>query len=133
MKHKPSKGLFIAGLINILGVLFLSKGFQDLSLGQYFPELFSFWGLVGVILWGLSYIAMASRYRVAPEILIVFALEKFFYFGSWCWWQWNHFSELPAIWAENPTAAAFYGTYGPGDLAFGLFFLALFVQAKRGE
>jgi hypothetical protein len=105
MKQKVSTGLIAAGLFNILGVL--------------------------IILWGSCYIAMAPRYQAAPEIMVVFALEKFFYFASWCWWQWNNFLELPSIWAENPMAAAFYFAYGPGDLAFGFFFLALFFQAKR--
>ena len=131
MNQKPSKGLIAAGLFNIVGVLALTRGFQDLSLGSYFPDLFSIWGLIGIILWGLCYMAMASRYRVAPEILVVFALEKIFYFASWCWWQWHHFSELPAMWVDNPAAAVFYGTYGPGDLTFAVFFLALFIKAKR--
>lgn len=131
MKQQTSKGLVVAGLFNILGILALTKGFQDLSLGQYFPELFSIWGLLGVMLWGLCYLALAKRYRAAPEVLVVFAVEKFFYFASWCWWQYHHVSQLPTMWAENPTAAAFYSTYGPADLAFSMFFIGLFLKARK--
>lgn len=131
MQQRISYGLVGAGLFNILGILTFTKGFRDFSLGQYFPELFSVWGAAGIILWGLCYISMARSYAAAPTILVVFAIEKFFYFGSWCWWQWNNFANLPAIWAEHPLAATFYSVYGPGDLAFGLFFLALFMKAQR--
>ena len=133
MQKDPSKGLIIAGLFNILGVLAFTKGFQDLTLGNYFPELFSAWGLGGIILWGFAYLSLSSTYRAAPAILLVFAIEKFFYFGSWVWWQWNHFARLPEIWSEHPQAAVFYSVYGPGDLAFGMFFLSLFFVAKRSQ
>lgn len=121
----------MAGLFNLLGVLAFTKGFQDLSLGSYFPELFSGWGLVGILLWGLAYLAMAHRYTKAPEILLVFAVEKVFYFAAWCWWHWHNFTRLPQIWGENPKAAIFYSVFGPGDLAFAFFFLALYFGAVR--
>ncbi len=133
MEQKISKGLIFAGVFNILGVLALTKGFQDFSIGGYFPELFSVWGMLGVALWGLGYLALARRYWVAPELLVVFAAEKFFYFASWCWWQWHNFAQLPTIWADNPRAAIFYSTYGPGDLAFGLFFLGLFLKVRASK
>lgn len=126
-----SKGLVVAGLFNIVGVLALTRLFQDFSLGEYFPELFSAWGLIGIILWGLAYLSASTTYRSGPTILLVFALEKFFYFSSWCWWQWNNFASLPEIWSQNPVAAVFYSSYGPGDLAFGLFFLSLYFQSQR--
>ena len=131
MKKNFSKGLVAAGLFNILGVLTFTKGFQDFSLGEYFPELFSAWGLIGIILWGLSYLALTARYQQAPEILLVFSVEKVFYFSSWCWWQWNHFSSLPGMWAENPMACIFYSIYGPGDLAFAFFFAGLYLSGRR--
>ena len=123
-----SKGLVFAGLFNILGVLTFTRGMRDFSVGTYFPELFSMWGMALIMVWGLAFMSMAGRYSRAPEILLVFVLEKVFYFGAWCWWQWGHFAQLPGMWKANWLAATFYSVYGPLDLAFAFFFLALFFR-----
>lgn len=126
-----SKGLIAAGLFNILGAATFTRGFRDFSVGDYFPDLFSMWGMALIVVWGLAFMAVSRGYREVRGLLLVFTLEKVFYFGSWCWWQWHHFLDLPAIWKENPLAGFFYSAYGPLDLAFGFLFLGLFFSAGR--
>lgn len=128
-----SKGLVLAGLINIVGVLSLSRGFTYHYAGTLFPELFSAWGLACIILWGLAYLSVSGCYARVPALLAVFAVEKAVYAASWVWWHATHGDMMPQIWATDPTTARFYAFYGPLDFAVGLFFASLWLRNRRGS
>lgn len=132
MNQGIAKGLVSAGLANVVGVLLVSRGFTHPYVGTLFPELFSSWGLACIILWGLAYLSVARSWRQAPALLAVFAVEKALYVGSWVWWQSTHGGLMPQIWATDPLTGLFYAAYGPLDLAYGLYFASLCVQARRG-
>jgi hypothetical protein len=115
-------GFQAAGLVNVLGVLLFSKAFTNEALISRSPAVFSRFGLVCVVLWGLAYLAVARRYPHVPLLVAVFAVEKFVYTGTWLSWISRSGAELPRLFTESPLAATFYAIYGPNDFLFGVFF-----------
>jgi len=114
-----SFGFVLAGLYNICIILF-SKGFSG-DLGAVDP-LFGPGGCIGVLLWGLAYLALARSYSSAPAVALVFALEKLFYGTHWLLWLRDHSGELGQMIESDYLTGTFYSIYGPGDLAFMVFF-----------
>jgi hypothetical protein len=115
-------GFIAAGLMNVVGVLIFSGGFTNDELVALSPNVFSRFGLLMIIVWGLAYISVARSYRAVPALVLVFALEKAIYVATWFIWLSNHGGEFSSIYARDPKTAIFYAIYGPNDLIFGLFF-----------
>ena len=69
-----TRGFVAAGLVNVLGVLLVSRGLTGDAVGELYPEVFSRFGLVGIILWGLAYLAAAPRPTGVPALALVFAI-----------------------------------------------------------
>ena len=64
MKEKYIKNLFyLAGAVNILGTLTLSRFFTNESLVQIDPTIISSSGLILIIVWGLAFIATSNYYQ----------------------------------------------------------------------
>jgi len=114
-----SLGFGLAALYNVCIIVF-SKGFSN-DLGAVDP-LFGPGGCIGVLLWGLAYLALARSYSTAPAVALVFAFEKLFYGCHWLLWLKDHSSELPAITESDPLTGSFFSIYGTGDLVFMVFF-----------
>jgi hypothetical protein len=115
-------GFWAAGAFNVLGVLAFSRAGTNTYLSELYPDVFSGFGLLCVVLWGLAYVAAGGKRLPAAELSAVFALEKAVYVGTWVVWLARHGGTLPAVWDRDPLTATFYAIYGAGDLAFGLFF-----------
>jgi hypothetical protein len=128
-----SNGFWMAGMANILGVLFFSLGFTNRTLTELYPEVFSTFGLIAIILWGLAYIAVARSYASVRWLVGLFAIEKLVYVISWVLWMLAHGGELSAILARSPLTGAFYVIYGLNDLLFGLFFAWVFLRVSKHE
>ncbi len=126
-----SKTFVVAGLVNIVGVLVVSKVFtsdQAYLLDEY---VFSWLGLVSIMLWGAAYIAVSRRYQHVPALLPVFFVEKLLYFGAWLNWILSPPKTLADIFQESTILGAFFAGYGPIDLAFGLFFLWVWLNVRN--
>jgi hypothetical protein len=126
-----TKVFWLAGAYNIFGVLVFSKLFTNALLSSLDPAVFSWLGLVAVILWGLAYCSVATSYQSVPYLLWVFVIEKMIYTVTWLAWLIRNGSTLPALFSESPLTATYYSIYGLGDLAFGLFFLWLVTRGLR--
>ena len=112
-----SAGFVAAGLFNIVGIGGATMGFTSDRLAAVDPGAFSHTGSAVICIWGLAYIALSTRYHLAPVVSLVFGIEKAFYAIRWAWW-------LSANSADVPTAEApFFFTYGLGDALWGLFFV----------
>ncbi|MBI3890439.1 MAG: hypothetical protein HY303_02800 [Candidatus Wallbacteria bacterium] len=100
-----------AGLVNIVGVLVFSNGFTNETLKGLFPQAFSSFGLICIMLWGLAYIAAGVR---PPNryLYAVFALEKALYGMSWIWWMATYEANLATVFQKSITAGLFYASYG---------------------
>ena len=108
----------LAGCYN-LAIIIVSKGFTNQDLFSFDP-LFSRDGCICVVLWGLAYMAMATSFRHAPFISLVFGCEKLLYYTHW------HICLARRGAKDAKSAAFFVQTYGAGDLAFGFFFFYVF-------
>jgi len=124
-------GYLAAGLTNVLGVLLFSKAFTNRELAALFPEAFSRFGLLAVMLWGLAYISVRRRWRELRWLAGVFTVEKLAYGVSWLWWLSSHHADMPALWRSAPLTAAFYAIYGAVDFGYMLLFAWAFAQAER--
>ena len=98
--------------------------------------LFDPWGCVLVVVWGLAYLCAAWRPFALPWLAAVFMVEKAVYAVHWAMWHADSTVSMEAILDADPMAASFYGSYGLGDAAFGVFFAyvwiaGLFARAGR--
>lgn len=124
-------GFVLAGLANLLGMLWLSKGITDVHLSDNIPVLFHTWGMLGVALWGLAYMAVARNYHSVKPLIWVFALEKLVYVTSWCIWMYQRSGTLSSLIENDIFEAVFTLVYGPNDALFMLFFV--WVALKKAE
>ena len=128
-----TKVFWVAGAFNVIGVLVFSKFFTNSLLSSLDPAVFSWLGLVAVMLWGFANWSVARSYPFVPYLLLVFFVEKMIYTLTWVRWLIKNGHTLPSLFSESPLTATFYSIYGAGDFAFGLFFLwvAIKVLQKR--
>lgn len=129
-----TKGFWLAGGYNVFGVLVFSKVFTNSLLSSLDPVVFSWLGLVSIMLWGLAYSSVAKAYQAVPYLVLVFFVEKMIYTVTWLTWLSRNASTLPSLFAESPLTATCYSIYGAGDFIFGLFFLWVAIKSlpKRG-
>ena len=121
----------VAGLVNILGMLLVSRGFSNELLAQAQPQVFSPFGQAMICVWGLAYIAVARAWQALPWLCLVFFVEKMAYVGAWVWWWWASAERFAPIFEQDRLTGLFMAGYGPNDLAFALVFLCAFVLARR--
>lgn len=135
MKHVSEKQgrlvLMCAGATNLLGVPLFSQVFSNDTLITLSPEVFSRFGLLLIMFWGLAYLASAGIHRQASGLLAVFALVKLAYVVSWGLWLNDHFLQLPELLRTHPLTGAFYTIYGVIDLLFAVLFIRLSLQARQ--
>ena len=94
------------------------------------PEVFSKFGLVAILLWGLAYLAVSESWAQQRKLALVFALEKTVYVISWIYWLYHHFQEIPQILEQTPLTGLFYLVYGPNDFIFLIVFMMAFLHGK---
>lgn len=128
-----TKGFWLAGAYNIFGVLVFSKFFTNSLLSSLDPAVFSWLGLVVVMLWGFAYCSVAKSYPFVPYLVLVFVVEKTIYTTTWLTWLAKNGSTLPALFSKSPLTATYYSIYGAGDFIFGLFFLWVFIKGLQGS
>lgn len=126
-----TKGFWAAGAFNVLGVLTFSKVFTNSLLSSLDPVVFSWLGLVSIMLWGLAYCSVAKSYQSVPYLLLVFVIEKMIYTTTWATWLARNGSTLPSLFSESPLTATLFTIYGAGDFIFGLFFLWVAIKSFR--
>ncbi len=67
-------GFLLAGAYNVFGILIVSKLFTNQLLSEIDPVVFSWFGQVAIVLWGLAYWSIARFYQHVPYLLLVFCL-----------------------------------------------------------
>ena len=129
MKEKYIKNLFyLAGAVNILGTLTLSRFFTNESLVQIDPTIISSSGLILIIVWGLAFIATSNHYQKNRWIVGVFALEKITYVAMWCYWYFTKDYTFKSLFDLDFMTGFFYATFGLNDLLFLCFFCYVFFK-----
>lgn len=128
----PARGFMLAGLVNIVGILVVTQGLQSPTLSSADPAVFSFFGLLLIMVWGLAYLAAAPFASQSVAIPLVFAIEKLAYTVAWLLWRSNTTPEtLEAIVENDVLGGLFMSSYGINDGLFMVFFLAVAVVNFR--
>lgn len=122
-----------AGVTNLVGVPLFSQMFSNDMLIALNPGVFSRFGLLLIMFWGLAYLASAGIHRQASGLLAVFALVKLVYVVTWGLWLNDHLLQLPELLQTHPLTGAFYAVYGVIDLLFAVLFLRLSLQARQAS
>lgn len=126
-------GFYAAAFVNIFGILLFSMAYTNDLMSALSPNVFSKFSLFCIQLWGLAYWAVAKSYAKVPQLVVVFALEKFAYVATWLAWM-NHFGkDLPELMSQSFLTANFYAAYGLIDLSFGLFFAAVAYRSWKAR
>ena len=121
-----SKGFFLAGLMNITGVLLSSRCFTNAAISEVDTVVMSNFGLLMIIIWGLAYISVSKDFDKVKWLIGVFAIEKFIYGFVWTKWMLNN--NLSLVFEKDTSAGLFYATYGINDWIFFVFFLLVFIR-----
>jgi hypothetical protein len=124
-------GFQIAGCVNVFGSLLVSSGFTNQLLASLDPVVFSHFGLIAIMLWGLAYVAVSRSYQHVPYLVMVFALEKLVYAIIWMVWMSRFAGRLPGVLSDAPMTGIFFYTYGIVDFLFGVFFAWVAVTTLR--
>ena len=126
-------GFHIAGLVNIIGILVITRGMTSDTLANADPAVFSQFGILIIILWGLAYIATAPFATTAVLLPVVFALEKLAYTVNWVIWMGSHSGDVTNIQEGDFLGGLFLGAYGLNDGLFFLFFAAVAFRNWRNR
>lgn len=125
------KVLLLAGAVNIVGIFIFSLGFTNTFLGELLPSVFSSFGLVSILLWGVAYIAVSDRAEELPAVLFVFAFEKALYAVSWAAWIMNPNNSLTLVFQKSALTGMFFTFYGPIDFLLGVCFAVIGLRAWK--
>ncbi|WP_336985959.1 hypothetical protein [Altererythrobacter aquiaggeris] len=123
------KGFIFAGLSNILGVLVCSRLLTSEVMMTTQPAVMGLFGLIGIILWGLAYIAVCKNYVHVRWLVGVFVIEKLAYVIAWL--VFISGQSLGAVYEQDFLAGVFYTIYGANDFMFMLFFAYVFLKAPK--
>lgn len=119
-----TKGFVLAGLVNVLGMLAVSQAFTNQALVDADPGVFSTFGQIMIVIWGLAYLGTAKNFAAVPWLCAAFFVEKMAYVVAWCCWWMQHADQFDELMATSPITGVFIAGYGANDLAFGVMFLA---------
>lgn len=125
-----TKGFIIAGLMN-MSVLIFSRLFTNPVIAQSDPDVMSNFGLLMIVIWGLTYISVAKTYRNVKWLVLVFAIEKLIYGIVWARWMFNN--SVSEVFDKDMMAGIFYSIYGINDWTFFFFFLIVFIRLHRSK
>lgn len=125
------KGMYLSGIMNIAGVLVFSRLFTNKVINETDPEVMSNFGLLMIVLWGLVYFAIASKWEQMKWVIGAVVIEKFIYGFTWAKWIMSH--ELSTVYEQDAMAGVFYSIYGLNDSLFCIFFLMVFLHLNKAQ
>lgn len=124
-----TKGFFLAGLMNIIGVLTFSQFFTNVVIPEFDNQAMSNFGLIMIVLLGFVFIAVAKNFQNLKWLIAVFILEKLIYATHWT--KWMTTNNLTDVFEKDTMAGIFYTIYGINDWIFFVFFLFVFIRLAR--
>jgi len=125
-------GFMAAALANIVGVLLFSRVLTNEAINNADPVVMSNFGLMMIMVWGLTYLGTAFVEGNIRWIAAAFTIEKLVYVVVWLRWHLSH--DIEALYATDSFAGVFYTIYGLNDFMFMLFFGFVFwKQSVRRE
>ena len=111
-----------AALVNTLGVFIFTKSLNAPILQDELPQLFSPFGLISIMVWGLAYWSCRLSASFHPSIGVVFAIEKSLYVFSWVTYMWDN-PPLSDILERDFLSGLFLSIFGIVDFLYLCLFL----------
>ena len=130
-KGLVKKGMYLSGMMNIGGVLVLSRFFTNKVINEADPVVMSNFGLLMIVVWGLVFLTMAPFWEKLKWVIGAFVIEKFVYGFVWTKWLLNN--DLSIVYEQDIMAGIFYSIYGINDWFFFLFYLIVFIYLSRAD
>ena len=130
-KELVKKGMYLSGIMNIGGVLVLSRLFTNKVINEADPIVMSNFGLLMIVVWGLVFLAIASKWEHLKWVIGVFVIEKFIYGFTWDEWMINN--ELSSIYEADTMAGLFFTFFGLNDWFFCIFYLVVFIYMNKAQ
>lgn len=121
-----TKVMYLSGIVNISGVLILSRFFSNEVINEADPVVMSNFGLLMIVVWGLVFVAMASKWEQLKWVVGAFAIEKFIY--ALVWTKWLFKNDITKVYEQDVMAGIFYTIYGASDWFFCMFYLFVFIH-----
>jgi hypothetical protein len=125
-RNLVKNGLIAAAIMNIGGVLVFSRVFTNVAINKADPIVMSNFGLLMIVVWGLTYLGAAFIYSNIKWLVGAFAIEKLVYVVTWV--RWISENSLTLLFSKDVFAGTFYSIYGLNDLVFMLFFTWVFLS-----
>ena len=113
---------YTAAFANIIGVMIFTKGLTNQVLIETHPTLFSQFGILMIMMWGLCYFVCTDAAVDYASISLVFALEKLAYCVSWIIFIQGDI-DWSLLYEKDLFAGVFYSIYGVVDGIYLLLFL----------
>jgi hypothetical protein len=123
-----SKGFIIAGLMNAT-VLIFSRLFTNSIIPEFDPNVMSNFGLLMILIWGLTYISVAKNFYKVKWLVGIFTVEKLIY--GYIWTNWILNNNISDVFEKDIMAGVFYSIYGINDWIFFCFFLFVFIRLTK--
>jgi len=123
-----SQGFILAGMLN-MSVLIFSRFFTNSTINEVDPDVMSNFGLLMIVVWGLTYISVAKKYSKLKWLVGVFAIEKLIY--GYVWLKRILNNDVSKVYDQDVMAGVFYSIYGLSDWTFFGFFLYVFIRISR--
>jgi hypothetical protein len=128
-RNLVKNGLIASAFMNIGGVLVFSRVFTNVAINNADPIVMSNFGLLMIVVWGLTYLGAAFIHSNIKWLAGAFAIEKLVYVVVWV--RWISENSLAPLYSQDIFAGTFYSIYGLNDLVFMLFFAWVFLSQHR--
>jgi len=115
---------FIAAMCYNLSLLIFNKFFLSNKLAEIYPQVFSKFGQLIIILFGFIFYFAYTSHKT-KELFLLFAIEKILYFLTGIYWM--TFSTHRVKFQQYPMEWLFMRTYWIGDLMFGIGFFLFYL------
>lgn len=124
-------GMILCGMVNIVAILFFSMFFTNPNISKFQPEVMSNFGLFIIIVWGLVFIAPASKIEFVPNLLLAFVFQKLTYTLVWLFWWKDNYAAFDFQFKQDILASAFQVLYGMNDFIWFVFFLWAYLKLRK--
>ena len=117
----------LSGFMNVVALCVFNKGFAGApAIAAAVPTVFSVESQYLIMLWGLAYASVASKWRSVPYLSLVFFLEKMLYVYFWVRFVSVESNLAKAtnmvVSSSDILTGSFLLLAGPNDFLFGMVF-----------
>lgn len=132
-RSTATQGFLVAGIYQLTSVLGLNQFFTNNTLAETDPVVFSTFGQILLLFFGIAYLWLTKRFTHAPLVVGLFSLTNFLYFGAWLYWLLNFPEKLDHLAGESMLQFSFFASYGFANLLLGGFCALVAINTLKGR